>query len=52
MIVLFQPQGPQDAKKHTWHFTQRKQHETHAKPRAHSTQLPRPDTYKTKLLAT
>ena len=52
LIVLFQPQGPHDAKKLTRDITQRKQYETHAKPRACSQQLSHPDTYKTKLLAT
>jgi len=44
MIGLFQPQGPQDAKKHMRDLTQRKQNETDAKPWAYSRQLPRPDT--------
>ena len=51
-LIFFQPQGPQDAKQRKRDFTQSEQNETHAKPRAYSRQLPRPDTYKTKLLAT
>jgi len=47
LIILFQPQGPQDAKEHTRGFTQRKHNKTHAQPRTYLRQLPRPNTYKT-----